>query len=69
MFKIYVAWSICADMIIIGGIIYLIFFDGGDMASTGWGRYTDDTWEQFHVKKQQTKIIANDDYYEYALAA
>jgi len=26
MFKIYVAWSICADMIIIGGIIYLIFF-------------------------------------------
>lgn len=26
MFKAYIVWSICADFIIIGGIIYLIFF-------------------------------------------
>jgi len=25
MFKAYVGWSICADLIIISGIIYLIF--------------------------------------------
>jgi len=26
MFKAYIGWSICADLIIISGIIYLIFF-------------------------------------------
>ena len=26
MFKIYIGWSVCADCIIIGGILYLIFF-------------------------------------------
>ncbi|SVC73975.1 uncharacterized protein METZ01_LOCUS326829 [marine metagenome] len=26
MFKAYIGWSICADLIIIGGIFYLIFF-------------------------------------------
>jgi len=26
MFKAYIGWSICADFIIIGGIVYLIFF-------------------------------------------
>ena len=25
MFKIYIGWSICADLLIISGIIYLIF--------------------------------------------
>jgi len=25
MFKVYIGWSICADLIIISGIIYLIF--------------------------------------------
>ena len=26
MFKVYIGWSICADLLIIGGIVYLIFF-------------------------------------------
>jgi hypothetical protein len=26
MFKIYIGWSICADLLIISGIVYLIFF-------------------------------------------
>ena len=26
MFKAYVVWSICADIFLIGGIAYLIFF-------------------------------------------
>ena len=26
MFRAYIVWSICADIIVIGGIIYLIFF-------------------------------------------
>ena len=26
MFKAYIGWSICADLLIIGGIVYLIFF-------------------------------------------
>ena len=26
MFKAYIVWSICADMFLIGGIAYLIFF-------------------------------------------
>jgi len=26
MFKAYIGWSVCADLIIISGIIYLIFF-------------------------------------------
>ncbi len=26
MFKGYVAWSICADVILVSGIVYLIFF-------------------------------------------
>lgn len=26
MFKGYVAWSICADIILVSGIVYLIFF-------------------------------------------
>ena len=26
MFKGYIAWSICADVIVVSGIIYLIFF-------------------------------------------
>ena len=26
MFKAYIGWSICADLIIVGGIVYLIFF-------------------------------------------
>ena len=26
MFKFYIVWSVCADIIVIGGIIYLIFF-------------------------------------------
>ena len=26
MFRVYIGWSICADVLIIGGIIYLIFF-------------------------------------------
>jgi len=26
MLKIYIGWSVCADCIIIGGIVYLIFF-------------------------------------------
>ena len=26
MFKGYIAWSICADVIVISGIVYLIFF-------------------------------------------
>ncbi len=34
MFRAYIAWSICADIIVIGGIIYLIFFQGGEIGST-----------------------------------
>jgi len=30
MFKAYVVWSICADIFLLGGIAYLIFF--------WWGR-------------------------------
>jgi hypothetical protein len=26
MFKAYIAWSICADFIIISGLVYIIFF-------------------------------------------
>ena len=26
MFKAYVVWSICADIFLLGGIVYLIFF-------------------------------------------
>jgi len=26
MFKAYIVWSICADITLIGGMIYLIFF-------------------------------------------
>ena len=26
MFKVYVVWSICADIFLLGGIAYLIFF-------------------------------------------
>ena len=25
LFRAYIAWSICADMIILGGVIYLLF--------------------------------------------
>ena len=26
MLRAYIAWSVCADVILIGGIVYLIFF-------------------------------------------
>jgi len=26
VFKAYIVWSICADIILLGGMIYLIFF-------------------------------------------
>ncbi len=30
MFKAYIVWSICADAFLVGGIIYLIFFNDVD---------------------------------------
>ena len=42
MFKAYILWSICADDILIAGIIacYSVMvkslFDGGEIGSTGW---------------------------------
>ena len=34
MLRAYIAWSVCADVILIGGIVYLIFFQGGEIGST-----------------------------------
>ena len=28
MLRAYIAWSVCADVILIGGIVYLIFLGG-----------------------------------------
>ena len=69
MFKAYIGWSICADLIIVGGIVYLIFF--------WWGRIRIDwrgieKWRIVRVIPLSVKTInANDNfaYEDYALAA
>ena len=68
MLRAYIAWSVCADVIHIGGIVYLIFFQGVKQDRLTLNRKVENyRFTSYRLKK----LNANDDFapVDYALAA